>query len=103
MCRFRRLWRGVLAARPRVFPWLQVAGRELTGTTVIDLDASVVLATSDTNENAKPTDKGGVGFVPNLATCDNVDDVLVIDPAGLATPRPMMPRTTSPPRPPRSR
>ena len=29
---------------------------------------------------AKPTYKGGVGFVPNLATCDNVDDLLMIDP-----------------------
>ena len=79
-CRFRRLWWGLLADRPEGFPWLTVAGRELTGTTVIDLDASVVLSASDTKENAKPTYKGGVGFVPNLATCDNVDDILVIDP-----------------------
>jgi hypothetical protein len=80
VCRFRRLWWGMLAARPEGFPWLTVAGRELTGTTVIGLDASVVLAASDKKENAKPTYKGGAGFVPNLATCDNVDDVLVIDP-----------------------
>lgn len=80
VCRFRRLWWGMLAARPEGFPWLKVAGRELTGITVIDLDASVVHAGSDTKENARPTYKGGVGFVPNLATCDNVDDVLVIDP-----------------------
>jgi len=80
VCRFRRLWWAMLKSRPGGFPWLKVAGRELTGTTVIDLDASVVLASSDRKENAKPTYKGGVGFVPNLATCDNVDDVLVIDP-----------------------
>lgn len=80
VCRFRRIWWGMLAARPEGFPWLRVAGRELTGTTVIDLDASVVLASSDKKENAKATYKGGVGFVPNLATCDNVDDILVIDP-----------------------
>jgi hypothetical protein len=80
VCRFRRWWWGILAARPGGFPWLEVAGRELTGITVIDLDASVVLASSDKKENAKATYKGGVGFVPNLATCDNVDDVLVIDP-----------------------
>ena len=80
VCRFRRLWWGMLADRPEGFPWLRVAGRELTGITVIDLDASVVKVTSDRKENAKPTDKGGVGYVPNLATCDNVDDVLVIDP-----------------------
>jgi hypothetical protein len=76
---FRRYWWGLLAARPEGFPWLKVAGRELTGITVIDLDASVVAASSG-KENARPTYKGGVGFVPNLATCDNVDDVLVIDP-----------------------
>lgn len=80
VCRFRRLWWGILAARPEGFPWLRVAGRELTGTTVIDLDASVVTVSSDTKENSRPTYKGGVGFVPNLATCDNVDDILVIDP-----------------------
>lgn len=78
--RFRAHWWGLLAARPEGFPWLKVAGRELTGITVVDLDASVVLAGSETKENAKATYKGGVGFVPNLATCDNVDDVLVIDP-----------------------
>jgi hypothetical protein len=80
VCRFRRWWWAMLAARPEGFPWLQVAGRELTGITVIDLDASVVQASSDAKENARPTYKGGVGFVPNMATCDNVDDILVIDP-----------------------
>lgn len=80
VCRFRRRWWAILKSRPAGFPWLQVAGRELTGTTVIDLDASVVLASGDGKENSKPTYKGGVGFVPNLAVCDNVDDVLVIDP-----------------------
>jgi hypothetical protein len=79
-CRFRRLWWAILKSRPEGFPWLTVAGRELTGITVIDLDASVVKVASDQKENAKPTYKGGVGFVPNLATCDNVDDLLMIDP-----------------------
>src|ERR1022692_3441322 len=37
--RFRRHWRGILASRPEGFPWLRVAGRELTGITVADLDA----------------------------------------------------------------
>ena len=76
---FRRHWWGLLASRPEGFPWLRVAGRELSGVTVVDLDASVVFAASD-KENAQPTYKGGVGFCPNLATCDNTDDVLVIDP-----------------------
>ena len=31
-------------------------------------------------ENARATYKGGIGFAPNLATCDNTDDVLAIDP-----------------------
>ena len=77
---FRRRWWGMLASRPEGFPWLKVAGRELTGITVLDLDASVVKVAGQDKENAKPTYKGGVGFVPNLVTCDNVDDVLVIDP-----------------------
>jgi hypothetical protein len=45
----------MLAARPEVFPWLKVAGRELTGTTVVDLDASVMKVASDAKENARPT------------------------------------------------
>ena len=76
---FRRHWWGLLAARPEGFPWLKVAGKELTGITVIDMDASIVLAGSD-KENAKATYKGGTGFCPNLATCDNTDDMLAIDP-----------------------
>jgi hypothetical protein len=76
---FRRHWWGLLEQRSEGFPWLEVAGRELTGVTVVDLDASIVLSASD-KENAQPTYKGGVGFCPNLATCDNTDDVLAIDP-----------------------
>jgi hypothetical protein len=51
----------------------------LTGITVPDLDASIVFASSE-KQNAMPTYKGGIGFCPNLVTCDNTDDVLVIDP-----------------------
>ena len=69
---FRGHWWGLLASRPQGFPWLRVAGRELSGVTVVDLDASVVFAASE-KENAQPTYKGGVGFCPNLATCDNTD------------------------------
>jgi hypothetical protein len=76
---FRRHWWGLLADRPQGFPWLTVAGRELTGITVVDLDASIVFAASG-KENAQPTYKGGIGFCPNLATCDNTDDMLAIDP-----------------------
>ena len=56
------------------FPWLKVAGRELTGVTVVDLDATIVFAASG-KDKAVATYKGGVGFCPNLATCDNTDDV----------------------------
>jgi len=51
----------------------------LTGITVPDLDASIVFASSE-KQNAMPTYKGGIGVCPNLVTCDNTDDVLVIDP-----------------------
>ena len=86
MTRFRRHWQGLLAGRPEGFPWLRVAGRELTGITVVDLDASIVFAASE-KENAQPTYKGGTGFCPNLAACDNTGDMLAIDPRpGGATP-----------------
>ena len=76
---FRRHWWALLAARPEGFPWLKVAGQEITGVTVVDLDATIVFAAS-AKDNAVATYKGGTGFCPNLATCDNTDDVLVIDP-----------------------
>ena len=60
---FRRCWWGLLAARPEGFPWLKAAGKELTGITVIDLDASIVFSGSE-KENAKATYKGGTGFLP---------------------------------------
>jgi hypothetical protein len=59
---FRRHWWALLAARPEGFPWLRVAGRELTGVTVVDLDASIVFAASD-KENAQPTYKGWNRFL----------------------------------------
>ena len=70
---FRRRWWSLLAARPEGFPWLKVAGRELTGVTVVDLDATIVFAASG-KDKAVATYKGGIGFCPNLATCDNTDD-----------------------------
>ena len=57
----------------------QGGGWELTGITVLDLDASVVFTASD-KQNAQSTYKGGIGFCPNLATCDNIDDMLAIEP-----------------------
>lgn len=57
------------------------AGRrqELTGITVVDLDASIEFAVSG-KANAQATYKGGIGFCPNLAACDNTGDMLAIDP-----------------------
>jgi hypothetical protein len=49
---FRRHWWGLLAERPEGFPWLRVAGRELTGVTVVDLDASIVFAAFGEGERA---------------------------------------------------
>ncbi len=69
VCRFRRLWWGILAARPGGFPWLRVAGRELTGITVIDLDASVVKVTSDKKEN-KERSTGGWNPAPPTRQSD---------------------------------
>ena len=76
---FRRHWWSQLAARPAGFPWLRVAGRELTDVTVVDLDATIVFAASG-KDNAVATYKGGIGFCPNLATCDHTNDVLVTGP-----------------------
>jgi hypothetical protein len=52
---FRRHWWGLLAGRPEGFPWLRVAGRELTGITVVDLDAA---ATHDADELSLETTPG---------------------------------------------
>ena len=52
---FRRHWCGLLAAYPDGFPWLRVAGRELTGITVIDLDASIVFACRTRRTPPPPT------------------------------------------------
>ena len=51
---FRRHWWAQLGDRRGGFPWLTVAGRELTGVTVVDLDATIVFAASE-KENARAT------------------------------------------------
>ena len=48
---------------PAGFPWLAVAGKTLTGWLVIDMDATLVTASSD-KEGAAPTWKMGYGFHP---------------------------------------
>jgi Transposase DDE domain group 1 len=48
---------------PAGFPWLIIAGKALTGWLVIDMDATLVTASSD-KEGAAPTWKKGYGFHP---------------------------------------
>jgi hypothetical protein len=48
---------------PGGFPWLVIAGKTLTGWLVIDMDATLVTASSD-KEGAAPTWKKGYGFHP---------------------------------------
>ncbi len=38
---FQAHWWELLAAGPDGLPWLTVAGRQLTGVTVVDMDASI--------------------------------------------------------------
>jgi len=45
---------------------------------VVALDASIVFASSEKEKHNRPT-RAVSGFRPNLATCDNTDDVLAID------------------------
>jgi hypothetical protein len=48
---------------PAGFPWLEIAGKTLTGWLVIDMDATLVTASSDKG-GAAPTWKKGYGFHP---------------------------------------
>ena len=50
---------------PAGFPWLVIAGKALTGWLVIDLDATLVTASSD-KEGAAPTFKKGYGLLTEL-------------------------------------
>ena len=60
---------------PAGFPWLAVAGKTLTGWLVIDMDATLVTASSD-KEGAAPTWKMGYGFHPLAAWCANTRECL---------------------------
>ena len=53
----------LIADTPAGFPWLQIAGKTLTGWVVIDVDATLVTASSD-KEGAAATWKKGYGFHP---------------------------------------
>jgi hypothetical protein len=72
----RHVW-GLLALRPGGFPWLNVAGKVLTGWVVIDLDATLITAHS-TKAGAAATFKRGYGFHPLAAWCANTRESLAM-------------------------
>ena len=57
------------------FPWLEIAGKTLTGWLFLDMDATLVNAYSD-KEGAAPTWKKGYGFHPLAAWCANTRECL---------------------------
>jgi hypothetical protein len=72
----RHVWRQI-AARPAGFPWITVAGKELQGWIVIDLDATLITAHS-AKEGAAATFKKGFGFHPLGCWCANTDESLAM-------------------------
>jgi len=72
----RHVW-DLLARRPGGFPWLNVAGKLLSGWVVIDMDATLITAHSDKN-GAAVTFKKGYGFHPLGAWCANTAESLAM-------------------------
>jgi hypothetical protein len=68
--RVRAQVRGLLAVRAGGFPWLVIPGRTLTGWVVIDLDATIITASSN-KQGAAGTYKGSFGYHPLAAWCAN--------------------------------
>ena len=73
----RRVVWTLLALRPGGFPWIEVAGRELTGWYVLDLDATIVECHSN-KEGAAGTYKGGFGHMPLGAWLANTRECLAM-------------------------
>ena len=67
----------LIAGTAAGFPWPVIAGKELTGWVVIDMDATLVTAYSD-KEGAAPTWKKGYGFHPLGAWCRNTRECLAM-------------------------
>ena len=67
----------LIEGTPAGFPWLAIAGKTLTGWLVIDMDATLVTASSDT-EGAAPTWKKGHGFHPLGAWLANTREPLAM-------------------------
>jgi hypothetical protein len=68
---------GLIESTPAGFPWLVIAGKALTGWLVIDMDATLVTASSD-KEGAAPTWKRGYGFHPLGAWLANTRECLAM-------------------------
>jgi hypothetical protein len=71
-----RVW-DLLEDTPAGFPWLVIAGKVLTGWLVIDMDATLITASSD-KEGAAPTWKMGCGFHPLGAWLANTRECLAM-------------------------
>jgi hypothetical protein len=71
-----RVWQ-LIEDTPTGFPWLEIAGKTLTGWLVIDMDATLVTASSD-KEGAAPTWKKGYGFHPLGAWLANTREPLAM-------------------------
>jgi len=69
--------RHVWAQLPHGLPASPAAGSDLAATVVIDVDATLVTAHSE-KEQAAPNFKGGFGFHPLGAWCDNTGEMLAI-------------------------
>jgi len=68
---------GLIEAVPGGFPWLEIAGKTLTGWLVIDMDATLITAHSD-KQGAAPTYKKGYGFHPLGAWLANTGECLAM-------------------------
>jgi len=71
-----RVW-DLLAGRAGGFPWLVILGKTLTGWVVIDLDATIITASSK-KQGAAGTYKGTYGFHPLAAWCANTFETLAM-------------------------
>lgn len=71
-----RVW-DLIAATQRGFPWLVVAGKVLTGWVVIDLDATIIEASSK-KQGAAGTFKMTYGFHPLAGWCANTTECLAM-------------------------
>lgn len=72
----RHVW-NLLALRPGGFPTVNAAGKTLTGWLLLDMDATLVTASSN-KEGAAPTFKKTFGFHPLAAWCANTGECLAM-------------------------